>query len=129
MKLKIQKLLLCFLLIILVFPNISIIAKSGENYNSTDIDNLTDKQEINIPIDTSNENAKFQPVDISVKFDNPCWAKDETHHSVRVAFDDGSDLNEIESQIYSLEFKDDASISMCNLVFLIPNEANGKEKY
>jgi hypothetical protein len=95
----------------------------------TDIENLEFKQEINIPISTSLPEAKYQPVDINIEFINPCWAKDEKTHSVRVGYDDGSGLTEIESQIYNLEHSDDNHITSCSLVFLIPEASNGKEKY
>ena len=84
------------------------------------------KQEIFIPIDTSDENAKFQPIDIPVKFENPCWAKNKNEHSVRVIL---NNIIELESQIYDLEYEKENFIKSCNLVFLIPEEADGKEKY
>ena len=96
---------------------------------TSDLENWSFKQEIPVPIDTSQENAKYQPIDIRIEFDNPCWAKNETRHSVRVAFKDNSGFNEIESQIYDLNFTDDEHIKACSLVFLIPEEANGKEEY
>jgi hypothetical protein len=102
---------------------------SGEEYITTDIDELKYKQEITIPIDTSLEISKYQPIDIKIIFNNPCWGKDETHHSVRVAYDDGTSLTEIESQIYDLEYITDTNIKSCGLVFLIPENANGNEKY
>ncbi|HEC94692.1 MAG TPA: carboxypeptidase regulatory-like domain-containing protein, partial [Thermoplasmatales archaeon] len=93
------------------------------------IESLPFKQAITVPIDTSWDEAKHQPIDIRIEFTNPCWAKNETLHSVRVCYDDGTGLTEIESQIYGLEFIDNSHIKACNLVFLIPAEANGKEKY
>jgi hypothetical protein len=87
------------------------------------------KQEIHIPIDTSQENAKFQPIDIRVKFDNPCWAKNEKEHSVRVCCFHNNKWYELESQIYDLNFSDDSHILSCSLVFLIPEYADGKEHY
>lgn len=36
--------------------------------------NWSFKQEINIPVDTSTEIAKYQPIDIRIEFDNACWA-------------------------------------------------------
>ena len=82
-----------------------------------------------IPIDTSLKSVKFQPIDIHVDFENLCWAKDEIHHSVRVGFDEGSGIIEIESQIYDLVKTDDTHIKSCNIVFLTPENADGKEKY
>lgn len=104
-------------------------ALSYDEYHLTDIENLAFKQELTIPIDTELELSKNMPIDIHVEFSNPCWAKDEIHHSVRVGFDDGSGIIEIDSQIYDLVKTDDTHIKSCSLVFLIPENANGKEKY
>lgn len=87
------------------------------------------RKEIIIPINTSLDEAKFQPIDINFKFDEVCWAKNEYEHSVRIIFQDSSRFIELESQIYELNFTDNEHISSCNLVFLIPEEANGNEKY
>ncbi len=67
-----------------------------ENHSTTNIENLAFKQELTIPIDTSLEISKFMPIDIHVEFTDPCWAKDEIHHSVRVGYDDGSEIIEID---------------------------------
>jgi len=85
--------------------------------------------ELLIPIDTSKEQAKFQPIDIHIDFENSCWAKNEDENSVRAVFQKGGSFVELESQIYDLNFSKDNFISSCNLVFLIPEEADGSEKY
>jgi len=85
--------------------------------------------EIFIPIDTSKKTAVYQPIDISIEFENPCWAKDEIEHSIRVIFQDGNNFIELESQIYNLSFQEEEFIDSCNIVFLIPEDANGNEKY
>ena len=41
-------------------------------------------QEINLPINTNAEIAKYQPIDIRIEFDKTCWAINENKHSVRV---------------------------------------------
>lgn len=87
------------------------------------------RQEITIPIDTSLEEAKFQPIDIRIKFDSECWAKDEEQHSLRVILQDNEKVIELESQIYDLNYLDDSTIHECSLVFLIPKEASGEEQY
>ena len=92
-------------------------------------DNWSFRQEICIPIDTGDEQAKYQPIDTYIEFDTPCWAKNEKEHSVRVIFQNSEDIKEIESQIYDLSYIDENHIKACSLVFLIPEEANGKEKY
>ena len=130
MKKKILKnLITIYILVIIVQSSFTIHISAQDNYKSTDIDKLSYKQEISIPIDTSLDIAKFQPIDLRVEFSNPCWAKDEKHHSIRVGIDDGSELIEIDSQIYDLEYIDDTHIKSCSLVFLIPEKANGKENY
>ena len=93
------------------------------------VEDLPFRQEIKIPIDTGKEEAKYQPIDIHVEFNHPCWAKNETVNSIRVCYDNGSGLTELESQIYELEFTDNSHIKACNLVFIIPKDANGRERY
>ncbi|HWR28072.1 MAG TPA: hypothetical protein VN377_06525, partial [Candidatus Thermoplasmatota archaeon] len=102
---------------------------SADEYLETNIDTLPYKQEITVPLDTSKEIAKYQPIDMRISFDNPCWGINETIHSIRVGVDDGTGLQEIESQIYDLESSDETHVKACSLVFLIPQEATGKEKY
>jgi hypothetical protein len=86
-------------------------------------------QEIKILYNTKSQDAKFQPVDIFVKFDNICWAKDTIHHSIRVVYQNKGSFKELESQIYDLNYHSENIISSCNLVFLIPEDADGNEKY
>jgi len=92
-------------------------------------ENWSFRQEIEIPIDTSDEYAKYQPIDIHLIFNNTCWAKKKDEHSIRVIYQDKERFIELESQIYDLEFDDSEHIKSCNLVFLIPEQANGNEKY
>ena len=92
-------------------------------------DNWSFRQEIRISIGTTQDEAKFQAVDIPIKFNKLCWAKNETKHSIRVIFQESGNLNELESQIYDINHSDGNHITECSLVFLIPEEANGKEKY
>ena len=92
-------------------------------------DDWSFRKELIIPIDTGREYARYQPVDIYIEFNDSCWAKNVNEHSVRVYFWDGNKWNELESQIYDLNYSDSEQIDSCNLVFLIPKEANGEEKY
>ena len=87
------------------------------------------REEIEIPIDTSKEEAKFQPIDIHIVFDNSCWAVNETYNSIRVICEDDNGFHELESQVYDLNHIDDHHIDSCGLVFLIPDFATGKERY
>ena len=97
--------------------------------NADSLEGFSYRQELSLPLDTSQPGALFQPIDIRVEFRYPCWARNETHHSIRVGANDGSGLEEIDSQIYDLDYNDESHISACSLVFLIPGTATGKEKY
>jgi len=129
MEKRCSKKIMLITVFLLFLTSFNVKVVSEENIKKTVIENLSFKQEIKIPFDTSLESAKFQPVDINIVFEQNCWCKDEKNHSVRVAYDKGSGLNEIDSQIYDLKKTDENHISSCNLVFLIPGEADGKEKY
>lgn len=86
---------------------------------------------LEIPLDsvTGNKSAANQPVDTTIRFDSPCWAKNETQHSVRVIAQTNEDDIELESQLYDLKYSDETHITSCNLVFLIPPESDGTERY
>jgi hypothetical protein len=115
--------------IILLFQSTMPISSSLDNSSKWDTD-WSFKQEIKIPIDTNLEEAKYQPIDIHIEFNNLCWTRNEKERSVRVVLQDGHEnLNELESQIYDLDYLDENHIKACSLVFLIPKEANGQEKY
>lgn len=86
-------------------------------------------QEITIPIDTNNFHTKNQPFDTRINFNNPCWGINEKDHSIRVIYFDGTEFTELESQVYDIEYSKENTISSCSLVFLIPEFANGKERY
>jgi len=113
---------------------LSIMLSSAQMVSSKDAsewwnDNWSFRQEIHVPIDTTLDEAKFQAVDIPIEFDESCWAKNETKHSVRVIFQESGNLKELESQIYDINHSDGNHITECSLVFLIPEGASGKEKY
>ncbi len=126
---KLQRGFLVIAVALLLFCCFGSHVQSTENYNKTSIDTLPYKQEITVPLDTSKDIAKYQPIDIRITLHSPCWGKNETIHSLRLGMDDGTEIQEIESQIYDLEHTDDTHIKACSLVFLIPEGANGKEKY
>lgn len=128
MRSEVKKYFNLLIIATIIFSSISINVASQNELN-IDIEKLDFRQEISIPIDTNRADAKFQPIDVCIKFDDFCWAINDTIHSVRIAYDDGLGLTELESQIYDLEFVDNNHIDSCSLVFLIPDEANGNEKY
>jgi hypothetical protein len=92
-------------------------------------DNWSFRQEIIVPINTSDENSKYQPIDVHIILNQTCWTKSVDEHSLRVIFQVKERFIELESQIYDLEFSESEYLKSCNLVFLIPPEANGNEKY
>jgi hypothetical protein len=63
---------------LLLLCSIALPMASADEYLETNIDTLPYKQEIMVPFDTSNETAKYQPIDMRIMFDNPCWGKNET---------------------------------------------------
>ena len=104
------------------------------SFNTSAIDlkwdeNWSYSQEIKIPFDTSMKPAHFQPIDMKIDFKNHCWAKNDDEHSIRILCWDGNSWHELESQIYGLEISQTNFISSCNVVFLIPDFANGAEQY
>jgi len=114
--------------LLLMFSIINIPISSQSNVPWWD-QNFSYRQELDIQIDTSLEIAKYQPVDIRITFNDPCFAKNTDEHSVRICCWDGKTWYELESQTYDLDHTDDTHIKACSLVFLIPKEANGKESY
>ena len=119
--------------ILTIFILLIILSTINFNISSQEVswwdNNWSSRQEIIIPFDTSIEMAKFQPIDIRITFNEPCWAENEQVNSIRVCRLDNGNWIELESQIYDLEQLDDTYIKACSLVFLIPEEANGKESY
>ncbi|EMR73994.1 Carboxypeptidase regulatory-like domain protein [Thermoplasmatales archaeon SCGC AB-539-N05] len=87
------------------------------------------RQEIYAPISTDGSFAIYQPIDIRIEFDYSCWAKNENRSSVRVCCWHDEEWYELESQVYDFNFKDDSHASSCSLVFLVPDIANGHERY
>ena len=114
-----------FLIIMISSLNLNV-SSQGVNWWDS---NWSSRQEIIIPFETNLEMAKFQPIDIRVTFNELCWAKDEQQNSLRVCCLDDKNWIELESQIYDLDHSDDTHIKACSLVFLIPEEASGKESY
>jgi uncharacterized protein (TIRG00374 family) len=123
-----RKRLVCIILIILLFsqfiPHISLHAASdwwNQDWNY--------RQELLLPIDTSDSYTHFLPIDLHLEFENPCWAKDTGEHSLRVIMHLQDNTQELELQIYELIYSDTTHLQACNIIFLIPDTANGKESY
>lgn len=78
---------------------------------------------------TRNSSAASQPVDTHLRFESPCWALNETTHSVRVICQNKNEPEELESQLYDLVHSDETHIVSCNIVFLIPPQIDGTERF
>ncbi len=135
---RIRKIILVYIiLIILITPVLAMSVLSLENSFLLTNENLPDswnkewsyRQEISLPISTENTHAKFQPIDIRIEFHENCWASDKKINSIRVCCWDGKTWHELESQIYDLNSTYDNFISSCRLIFLVPDIANGEERY
>ncbi len=95
-------------LIILLFSILQIQVSHAKKYY--------ERFEINLP-----DYTKYQPIDLTIFFKNPCYAINENKHSIRILYNG----KEIESQIYNLKFENEKRISKCNIVFLY----QGKGEY
>jgi len=135
---RIRKILLVYvILIILITPILTSSVLSFNNSNILTNENLPNswnkewsfRQEIILPISTEYSHAKFQPIDIKIEFDHNCWASDKKNHSIRICCWDGKTWYELESQIYDLNSTYDNYINNCRLIFLVPEIANGEERY
>ncbi len=127
---RIKKLSAIYIILLLLVSSLLAASVSSEdNMPPTWNKDWSHVEEIKLPISTDSQSAKFQPIDVRMEFSNNCWAKNESIHSVRVCCWDGSAWHELESQTYNLEFTDADHIKSCGLVFLVPEIANGKERY
>ena len=118
-----------FMIILLISPVLTISISSESGFLPTWDSDWSYRQEIKLPISTDKPHAKFQPIDLHMEFNKPCWVKNEKEHSVRVCCWDGNKWHELESQIYDLESTDPYHINKCGLVFLVPELADGEERY
>jgi len=126
-SIRVKSFLILLILISSIFTIFSSHGKSDEVewWN----DDWSYNMKIDIPFDTSNSKAKFQPIDIIIKFDNPCWVEDTKTNSIRVCCLNKGKWYELESQIYDLKFDKNSYIKQCGLVFLIPEYCDGLEEY
>jgi len=122
-KLPLSIIILSFLLVLVIPIDPSLADNSSWNEHWSYI------QQLSIPIDTTLEQSTHQPVDISVEFTSPCWAKDERHHSIRICTLYENHWYELESQIYNLKRTETNHAESCHVVFLIPDFIDGTEKY
>lgn len=87
------------------------------------------REEIILPEKIDFGLVTFQPIDITIRFDHSCWAQNETAHSIRVIRQNGNQFQELESQIYSYDHIDEATIQNCNIVFLLPEGTKESDSF
>jgi hypothetical protein len=119
------------ILLLLILPAFSITGSSqGDEISSWNI-NWSFQQELQLPLNTNDLSARSQPIDLRLTFEHSCWTKNENETSIRICCWDGSRWHELESQIYNIEKEagDESRIIKCNVVFLVPEYANGAERY
>ncbi len=105
----------------LVFPYSSVQGQESSQY----------QQEIVLPFDIKSINfdLSYQPIDIHIQFDQPCWATSEHDHSIQVFWKHEQGEIEIESQIYQLDRIDEQFISACQLVFILPKDVTKNDEF
>jgi hypothetical protein len=122
------------ILLLLIIPAISLPGFSQEKGGlpwDKEYQDWSYRQEILLPIHTNENISHYQPIDLHLRFENPCWTENENNTSIRVACWQEETWHELESQIYSLEKTpgETSRISECNVIFLVPSFADGTEQY
>lgn len=89
------------------------------------------RQELQLPIPTNDPRAHYQPIDLRHRFEKSCWTENENNTSIRVSCWHKEQWHNLDSQIYSIlqENGKVSSITECNIIFLIPDFADGTERY
>ena len=122
------------ILLLLVLPAVSLPGFSqdvGSPSWDTDYNEWSYRQEISLPIHTNDSISHYQPIDLRLRFEKPCWTENENKTSIRIGCWYEEAWYDLESQIYSLEQAqgETSLISECNVIFLIPAFADGTERY
>jgi hypothetical protein len=118
-------------LLLLLIPALSLSGSSQEGtvpfWNSA----WSYQQELRLPIITNNPLSRYQPIDLRITFEKPCWTENETKTSIRVMCWHNEEWHELESQVYGLpkNSQESSYINECNIIFLIPAYADGTERY
>lgn len=125
------KILVISMLLLLLLPAVALNGSSKENQIPEWKQGWTYRQELQIPIKTNESSAKYQPIDLRITFADPCWTKNVNETSVRVCVWFHDEWHELESQIYNLKMAsgDTEHITECNVIFLVPEFADGTERY
>lgn len=129
-----SNILIISILFLFIFLLVSVPASSQDDVNPV-WDNTfigwSYRQEFYLPIPTNDPAARYQPIDLRLRFEKPCWTATENHTSIRISGWYNEKWHELESQVYALA-KDSGDInyiSECNVIFLVPAFADGTERY
>jgi hypothetical protein len=122
------------LVVLLLLFSTSALSMSGSSQQGSIPSWNTDwayQQELQLPIATNNPLSRYQPMDIHITFENPCWTENEIKTSIRVTCWYKEEWHLLESQIYDLKRNagDSLHIRECNVIFLVPSFADGTERY
>ncbi|MBN1861162.1 MAG: hypothetical protein JW840_06855 [Candidatus Thermoplasmatota archaeon] len=122
------------IIILSLFPALSIsISSQDDTYPlwNPEYREWSYRQEIQAPISTNDSTAHGQPIDLHVRFEQPCWSENETLTSIRVSCWHAEQWQNMDSQIHTLVKNNGKGwyITECNVVFLIPTFADGTERF
>lgn len=129
-----SNILIVSILLVLICLVVSLPASSQDDINplwDTSFRQWAYRQEFHLPIPTYDPAAHFLPIDIRLRFEQPCWTENENKTSIRISCFHNEKWHELESQIYSLTKANGATncINECNVIFLVPPFADGTERY
>jgi hypothetical protein len=122
------------ILLLCIFPAASIPGSTqgdGFSFWYTEWTDWSYRQELQLPISTNDSTVHYQPIDLHITFEKPCWTENENRTSIRIGCWYEEEWYNLESQIYNIIKSDGETtyINECNVIFLIPSFADGKERY
>lgn len=122
------------MLLLFIFPAASIPGASQEDvypFWYTEWSGWSYRQELQLPIPTNDITVHYQPIDLRITFEKPCWTENENKTSIRIGCWYKEEWYDLESQIYGIikGAEETTYINECNVIFLIPAFADGTERY
>jgi hypothetical protein len=122
------------MLLLIVFPAVSIPGSSQEDVFpiwNKEWSEWSYREELQLPIPTNDFTVHYQPIDLRISFEKPCWTENENKTSIRIGCWYKEEWHDLESQIYGIikGGGETTYINECNVIFLIPDFADGTERY
>jgi hypothetical protein len=126
--------LIVSILLLFIFLLVSLPASSQDDINplwDSTFKGWSYRQELYLPISTNDPASRYQPIDLRLRFEKPCWTENENYTSIRISCWHNEKWSELESQIYAITKANGATnhILECNVIFLVPAFADGTEQY